>query len=64
MARARTTGRTGAGGFGAMPPAALLGPQIKQFWQAQERILTEAEDFARHWFARRSRSWRMSEAIA
>ncbi len=56
MARAKTTaGRTGAGGFTAvpMPAGALMGPQMKQFWKAQERILNEAEAFARHWFARR-----------
>lgn len=54
MARARTE-TAGAGGLAGMrsPAAAVLGPQMRQFWKAQERILTEAEDFARHWFARR-----------
>ncbi len=56
MARAKTTaGGTGAGGFTAMPlsAGALMEPQMKQFWKAQEKILNEAEAFARNWFARR-----------
>lgn len=56
MARAKTMAeRTGATGFAAMPlPAgALMDPQMKLFWQTQDRILNEAEDFARSWFARR-----------
>jgi hypothetical protein len=41
--------------FTAVPPpaAALTAPQMKQFWKAQDKILAEAEAFARHWFARR-----------
>lgn len=31
----------------------LAGPQVHQFWEVQERILGEAEDFSRHWFERR-----------
>lgn len=35
------------------PLGAALGPQMKQFWQAQEKMLSEAEDFTRSWFVRR-----------
>ena len=31
----------------------VLGPQIEQFWQAQEKMLQEAEAFTKHWFERR-----------
>ncbi len=38
--------------FGAaMTP--ILGPQARAFWEAQESILSEAETFSKHWFARR-----------
>ncbi|UWQ64829.1 hypothetical protein K3723_19310 (plasmid) [Leisingera caerulea] len=28
-------------------------PQVEQFWNVQEKLLDEAEVFARHWFERR-----------
>ncbi|MEW2915069.1 phasin family protein [Leisingera sp. JC11] len=28
-------------------------PQVEQFWNVQEKILDEAEEFTRHWFERR-----------
>ncbi|WP_170476263.1 phasin family protein [Ruegeria arenilitoris] len=31
----------------------VLGAQIEQFWDAQEKMLEEAENFAQHWFERR-----------
>lgn len=31
----------------------MLGPQMAHFWEAQEEILNETENFARHWFERR-----------
>ncbi|SLN53939.1 hypothetical protein PEL8287_02868 [Roseovarius litorisediminis] len=31
----------------------LVKPQVEQFWDAQEKLLQEAEAFTRHWFARR-----------
>ncbi len=31
----------------------MIRPQIEQFWNAQEKMLDEAEAFARHWFERR-----------
>lgn len=38
--------------FGAsMTP--VLAPQARAFWEAQERILGEAEAFSKHWFERR-----------
>lgn len=56
MARAKTAGHeaetSGMTGM-PLPGAAVAGPQMTQFWKAQEKILSEAEAFARHWFARR-----------
>ena len=31
----------------------MLRPQIEQFWQAQEKMLREAQAFTEHWFERR-----------
>ncbi len=31
----------------------VFGAQIEQFWDAQEKMLAEAETFAQHWFERR-----------
>ena len=31
----------------------IFSAQIKQFWDAQEKMLEETEAFARHWFERR-----------
>lgn len=31
----------------------LIGPQVRQFRDAQDRILNEAEAFTRHWLERR-----------
>ncbi|WP_343079689.1 hypothetical protein [Ostreiculturibacter nitratireducens] len=31
----------------------MIGPQVRQFWDAQENILNEAEQYAHHWFERR-----------
>lgn len=28
-------------------------PQVEQFWDVQEKLLDEAEEFTRHWFQRR-----------
>lgn len=56
MARGRTAQSEEAGGsFTAVPvsPGVVVGPQMKQFWKAQDKILSEAEAFTRHWFARR-----------
>lgn len=56
MARMKTSGKgEEPGGFMAMPlpGAAVAGLQMAQFWKAQERIVSETEAFARHWFARR-----------
>lgn len=56
MARSKTsTSEAGSHGFSALPLAgnAVVAPQMKQFWKAQEKILSETEAFARHWFARR-----------
>ncbi|MFW8595063.1 hypothetical protein [Cribrihabitans neustonicus] len=43
--------------LGAMQNAMMLNPimkpQAEQFWAAQEKLLDEAELFARHWFERR-----------
>ncbi|MFW8635639.1 hypothetical protein [Cribrihabitans pelagius] len=43
--------------LGAMQNAMMLNPMMKpqaeQFWAAQEKLLDEAEVFARHWFERR-----------
>jgi len=33
--------------------AAMMGPQGRHFWQAQERVLDEAEQFYTAWFKRR-----------
>lgn len=50
-----TTAGTGAGAFTAMhlPAGDPVGPQMQRFWTAQEKILNDAEAFARHWFVRR-----------
>lgn len=56
MARGKTSqGGNATGTFTAvpLPGGALIGPQMTQFWRAQDRILSEFEAFARHWFARR-----------
>ncbi len=31
----------------------MLAPQMEHFWEAQDAILSETEDFAKHWFERR-----------
>lgn len=31
----------------------LIGPQMPQFWELQEKLLSEAEEFSKNWFARR-----------
>ncbi|MCO4847870.1 MAG: hypothetical protein KC448_07850 [Yoonia sp.] len=31
----------------------MLRPQVEQYWQAQEKMLKEAETFTKHWFERR-----------
>jgi hypothetical protein len=31
----------------------MIGPQVEQFWLAQQQILREAESFSEHWFDRR-----------
>lgn len=31
----------------------MIRPHVEQFWQAQEKMLQEAETFSAHWFARR-----------
>ena len=31
----------------------MVRPQIEQFWQAQEKMLQEAQAFTEHWFERR-----------
>ncbi|WP_101067954.1 phasin family protein [Roseovarius salinarum] len=31
----------------------VFGPQVEQFWAAQEKMLDETETFTRHWFERR-----------
>ncbi|WP_245603017.1 hypothetical protein [Leisingera methylohalidivorans] len=36
----------------------MFKPQVEQFWNVQERILDEAELFARHWFERRHEATR------
>lgn len=38
---------------GAMLFNPMFKPQVEQFWNVQEKILDEAEVFARHWFERR-----------
>ena len=56
MARDKTShGGDAASMFtgGPLPAEALVAPQMKQFWKAQEKIPAEAEAFAHHWFARR-----------
>lgn len=35
------------------PMNALVSPQMEQFWDAQEKLLSESERFTRHWFERR-----------
>jgi len=36
----------------------VLQPQMEQFWDAQEKMLSEAEGFTRHWFERRHQATR------
>lgn len=36
----------------------VLAPQIEQFWDAQEKLLNEAETFTHHWFQRRHEATR------
>lgn len=38
-------------GMFAMNP--MMGPQMEQFWKAQDAILEDAEDYAKSWFERR-----------
>ncbi|SDC49277.1 phasin family protein [Ruegeria marina] len=35
------------------PMTTLVSPQMEQFWDAQEKLLSESERFTRHWFERR-----------
>lgn len=56
MARAKTSQHDDAAGTVTafpLPAGAVLGARLKQFWTVQDRILSEAETYARHWFARR-----------
>jgi len=41
-----------------LPASPGLGPQMRQFWESQQKILSEAEAFAQHWFARRHEAMR------
>lgn len=43
---------------GMLPFNAALAPQVEQFWEAQEKMLAEAEAFTRHWFERRHEATR------
>lgn len=36
--------------FAANP---MIGPQVEQFWQAQQKIIQETASFLEHWFKRR-----------
>ncbi len=31
----------------------VIAPQVEQFWNAQDRLLSEAEEYSRQWFQRR-----------
>ena len=57
MAKTQSESKT-SGGFDQAAQALfsanpLLGPQAHQFWEVQEKILQEAEQFSKHWFDRR-----------
>ncbi|MDW4551169.1 hypothetical protein R5H32_17540 [Defluviimonas sp. D31] len=43
-------GRQAMAAFGLNP---LAGPPVHQFWEVQEKLLDEVEEFTRLWFARR-----------
>lgn len=36
----------------------VFAPQIEQFWDAQEKMLNEAENYTHHWFQRRHEATR------
>ncbi len=38
---------------GMMSANPLIAPQVEQFWNAQDKLLDEAEEYSRHWFRRR-----------
>ena len=38
---------------GMMAANPILGPQVEQFWKAQDGILKDVESFSRDWFERR-----------
>ncbi|SHH17664.1 hypothetical protein [Marivita hallyeonensis] len=40
--------------------APLIAPQIKQFWDTQEKVLDETQRFTQHWFERRHAAVRSS----
>ncbi|WP_372573538.1 hypothetical protein [Ruegeria jejuensis] len=42
----------------------MITPQIEQFWNAQDKLLDEAEAFSRHWFQRRHEAARTALEVA
>jgi hypothetical protein len=36
-----------------VPANPMMGPQVEQFWDAQEKLLAETQRFTQHWFERR-----------
>ncbi len=48
----------------AMTVNPIVGPQLEQFWNAQEKLLDEAEVFTRHWFERRHQATRTAMEAA
>lgn len=42
----------------------VIGPHVHQFWQVQDKLLKEAEEFSKHWFARRHQATRSALKVS
>ncbi len=49
---------------GMMSVNPVVAPQVEQFWNAQDRLLNEAEEYSRLWFQRRHEATRTALELA
>lgn len=49
---------------GMMSVNPMVAPQVEQFWNAQDRLLNEAEEYSRLWFQRRHEATRTALEVA
>lgn len=55
-------GQADFGAFGSMVP--MVAPRLRQFWAAQDRMLSDVEEFTRGWFTRRHEAARSAAETA